>query len=298
MPVRHFQLHQAQRVLRSGLLNHRDPPVLALRGGVALSPGPARIAEHLRTQPLALHDRLRYRPGRVEHHALDHFGKLRSGGAAGFAHHGAVRLDDLVPHGQAQLVFGYVGHQIFHAQIARQPAPAVHVSPDERAPIPLLQRRGRQFRLERGIVGVDGSKIRQGTRDVSAGQRVFQHFPGRRTVGVGIHHEPLLAPLHRGAAIADVLHQPGKGFRSDGVERLAFPLLDCQPERFGFVIRRLEPVFRDGLDDVGKLPGGVERPFAFQDGFGLNDFARYHANIVEGSGNVGARLVGRPWCRH
>ena len=55
--IRHFQLHPAQRVTRTRLLDDGDPAIRAARRGIAIGARPCGVAENALAQPFAYDDR-------------------------------------------------------------------------------------------------------------------------------------------------------------------------------------------------------------------------------------------------
>ena len=251
MRIRHVELHQAERIGRTRLLDHGDIAVRTARRGIARTPRPGGVVEHFRAKPLALHDRLRHRPCRVEDHAFDAFGQLRRRRAAGLADHGAIGFDNRIVDRQAQLVFGHVRDQVLRAEIALQPAPAIHVGLDERAAAGF--RLARQFALQRSVVGMGRGDFLQRAGDIVAGQRTGHDLRGREAVGIGIDHEPLAAVGHRGAPVAHVLDQPGEGVARLFVQHHALARGDRRAQFARIVIRRNQAVRIDALDDFEQL---------------------------------------------
>ena len=246
--VGHFQLHPAKRIARPRLLHYGDPAIRALGCLVAVALCPSRVVEHAVAQPFTLHDALRHSPGRVEHDTFDHFSKLRCRGAARLTHDGSVRLDDLVIDRQAQLIFGHVCDEIHRAQIAREPAPAIHIGADELALFDLIGGRRSQFSFQLGVIRVGWRKVRQSSGDVAAFDRLFEQISRAVFIPVRIDHEPLCARIHRRAAIAHIFDQPTEVLRGQCVELIRQARSQRCAQRLKIVICRVEAFCANPFD--------------------------------------------------
>ena len=248
MRIRHVELHVAQRVARPRLLHHGDRAVLVAGDLVPLLQRAGRVADIPLAHAFAHHDRLRHSPGRVEHHALDHCGKLRRCGFADLADNRAVGPDDGVIDRQPQLKFGHIGQQIILAEVLRQPAPAIEVDLNQVA-LGLFRFGGhRQHALERRIVRRGGGQRGNRAGHIMAGQRVLDHC--RRGIGIdiGIDHEPLFARIVAGAAIAHIFDQPGKALAGLRVQFGPGAHGNCSTQLFRLIIGRDQPISIDPLD--------------------------------------------------
>ena len=247
VPVGHVELHPAQRIARPGALHHADIAIGPLGGLVSLGTGPRRIGEHASAKIFALHDRLRNGPVRIEDHALDAFRELRRRGAARLAHDRAIGAHDLVVHRQAKLIFGHVGDQVLVAQIARQPAPAIHVGLDQLVPLATWLGLG-QFAAQRFVIGVQRSHTLDRGHDIARLERLLEHRPAAIAIGVRVHHEPLGAIIHRRAAVAHVFHQPHEPAAGFFIQHRAGAGGDRRTQAGKIVVCRDQAMRADPLD--------------------------------------------------